>query len=130
MIACAAAGFVAYVPRDADAGELHRTILDALQGRTRIAAALFSTFAGHAGVPNGALAPLTRRENEVLALARHGYSNKVIARDLAISPATVKNHMHSILRKLQANGRGEAVAKAVLASQQFEPLRAPRLSYP
>lgn len=115
VFACAAAGFVAYVPRDGDAGELHRTILDALRGRTRIAAALFSRLANRIEVQRESISMLTRRENEVLALARRGFSNKIIARDLAISPATVKNHMHSILHKLQVNGRSEAAAKTPTA---------------
>src|SRR5262249_53882755 len=117
VFACAAAGFVAYVPRDGDARELRRTILDALNGRTRIAAALFGRLAGRRDVQREQLSVLTRRENEVLSLARRGYSNKIIARDLAISPATVKNHMHSILYKLQVNGRGEAVAKTAANEQ-------------
>lgn len=42
---------------------------------------------------------LTSREAEVARLVAGGLSNKQIARDLAISPATVKNHVHAILSK-------------------------------
>jgi ATP/maltotriose-dependent transcriptional regulator MalT len=58
-----------------------------------------------------ALPALTIRESEILALAEEGRSNKEIARVLAISCATVKNHMHNILQKLQVSRRGQAVAR-------------------
>ena len=46
---------------------------------------------------------LSSRESEILVLVGRGRSNKEIARQLAISVAMVKNHMHSILQKLQVN---------------------------
>ena len=51
------------------------------------------------------------RESEILALVEQGRSNKEIARQLAISVATVKNHMHNILQKLQVGRRGQAAAR-------------------
>jgi DNA-binding NarL/FixJ family response regulator len=56
---------------------------------------------------------LTARELEVLALLADGASNKVIARRLGISVHTAKFHVASILAKLDATGRTEAVAHAV-----------------
>ena len=55
---------------------------------------------------------LSRREREVLTLVAEGASNKAIARRLAISTHTVKFHIASLLDKLDAQGRGEAVALA------------------
>jgi DNA-binding CsgD family transcriptional regulator len=55
---------------------------------------------------------LTPRECEVLALLAEGASNKAIARRLAISVHTVKFHIASLLDKLDAEGRTEAVAQA------------------
>ncbi|MEM7352407.1 MAG: response regulator transcription factor [Acidobacteriota bacterium] len=55
---------------------------------------------------------LTRREKEVLQLAAKGQRNKEIARQLNISLATVKNHIHRILDKLQVRGRHEAIRRA------------------
>ncbi len=55
---------------------------------------------------------LTPRELDVLALIAEGASNKMIARRLAISVHTVKFHIASLLDKLDAEGRGEAVAQA------------------
>jgi two-component system, NarL family, nitrate/nitrite response regulator NarL len=49
---------------------------------------------------------LTERENEIAGLVRQGLSNKEIAQRLRISPATVKNHVHNILEKLELTSRG------------------------
>jgi DNA-binding NarL/FixJ family response regulator len=53
---------------------------------------------------------LTAREQEILALIDHGLSNKQIAEELRITAATVKNHVHSILEKLDVCRRGQAAA--------------------
>jgi LuxR family transcriptional regulator, regulator of acetate metabolism len=54
---------------------------------------------------------LTRRELDVLRLLADGSSNKAIADALVVSPGTVKFHVNSILRKLRAANRAEAVAR-------------------
>jgi DNA-binding NarL/FixJ family response regulator len=59
------------------------------------------------------VAPLSAREIEVLDLAARGNSNKIIARKLGISDQTVKNHISTILRKLEVNDRTEAVVYAL-----------------
>jgi DNA-binding CsgD family transcriptional regulator len=56
---------------------------------------------------------LTPRELEVLALMAEGASNKSIARRLGISVHTAKFHVGSLLDKLDATGRTDAVAQAV-----------------
>jgi two-component system, NarL family, nitrate/nitrite response regulator NarL len=53
---------------------------------------------------------LTRREREILDLVSEGRSNAEIAAALRLQYSTVKNHVHSILLKLDARGRGEAAA--------------------
>ena len=55
---------------------------------------------------------LTPRERDVLALMAEGASNKAIARQLGISVHTAKFHVGSILDKLDATGRTDAVAHA------------------
>jgi DNA-binding CsgD family transcriptional regulator len=55
---------------------------------------------------------LTSRELEVLALLAEGASNKVIARRLGISVHTAKFHVGSLIDKLDAIGRTDAVAHA------------------
>jgi DNA-binding CsgD family transcriptional regulator len=60
----------------------------------------------------GGDASLTPRELEVLALLAEGASNKMIARRLGISVHTAKFHVGSLLDKLDAIGRTDAVAHA------------------
>ncbi|MBM4447840.1 MAG: response regulator transcription factor [Chloroflexi bacterium] len=59
------------------------------------------------------IAPLTPREMEILRYIAQGYLNKQIAAELDISEQTIKNHVTSILRKLNANARTEAVVVAI-----------------
>ena len=55
---------------------------------------------------------LTPRELDVLALLAEGASNKTIAKQLGISVHTAKFHVASLLEKLDATGRTDAVAHA------------------
>lgn len=55
---------------------------------------------------------LTPRERDVLGLMAEGASNKAIARQLGISVHTAKFHVGSLLDKLDATGRTDAVAHA------------------
>ena len=55
---------------------------------------------------------LTARELDVLALMAEGASNKQIAKQLGISVHTAKFHVASVLEKLDATGRTDAVAHA------------------
>lgn len=57
-------------------------------------------------------AGLTTREREILALAAEGLRNGEIAKRLFLSQRTIDNHMSAILRKLGADNRVEAAAKA------------------
>jgi DNA-binding NarL/FixJ family response regulator len=59
------------------------------------------------------ISPLTPREIEILEYIAKGYLNKQIAAELGISEQTIKNHVTSILRKLNANARTEAVVVAI-----------------
>ena len=66
--------------------------------------------------PRGAAGPhgfdLTPRELDVLVLLAEGASNKTIAKQLGISVHTAKFHVGSLLDKLDATGRTDAVAHA------------------
>jgi DNA-binding CsgD family transcriptional regulator len=65
-----------------------------------------------AGAPAEQDAALTPRELEVLSLLAEGASNKAIARRLGISVHTAKFHVGSLLDKLDASGRTDAVTHA------------------
>ena len=58
-------------------------------------------------------AELSDRELEVLRLIANGYDNAQIAKELVISPKTVKNHISNILMKLQIENRIQAAVYAV-----------------
>jgi LuxR family transcriptional regulator, maltose regulon positive regulatory protein len=60
----------------------------------------------------GGVEPLTAREIDVLRLLAAGHSNQAIARELVVAVGTVKRHVNSILGKLQAQSRLQAVARA------------------
>jgi len=60
------------------------------------------------------ITPLSRRQTEILNQIAKGQPNKRIARTLGISEQTVKNHVTSIMDKLDANDRTHAVVLAML----------------
>jgi two-component system, NarL family, response regulator YdfI len=66
-----------------------------------------------AGKSNALIEPLTSREMEVLAILAEGGSNKEIASRLSISEHTAKFHVASIMGKLGATSRTEAVTLAI-----------------
>ncbi|MGW0481316.1 response regulator [Nonomuraea sp. NPDC003214] len=66
-----------------------------------------------AGLP--AVQPLTERELEVLRLVAEGYSNREIAQALFLAEGTVKNHVSTVLLKLGARDRTNAVLRALHA---------------
>ncbi|MEZ5666558.1 MAG: response regulator transcription factor [Alphaproteobacteria bacterium] len=61
---------------------------------------------------------LSAREEEILSHIVAGHANKVIARELDISEATVKSHVKSLLRKLQFSNRTQAAIWAVGSGRQ------------
>jgi DNA-binding CsgD family transcriptional regulator len=56
--------------------------------------------------------PLTTREKQILESVARGLQNKEIAKELSISLATVRNHVHNILEKLEVHSKLEAVSLA------------------
>jgi two-component system nitrate/nitrite response regulator NarL len=117
IIACAEAGVAGYVSGTGSAEDVvaavHRAVRGELLCSPRTAALLFSRMAVLSPKRGTATADnmLTRREHEIITLVEKGLSNKEIARLLRIGNATVKNHVHSILTKLQVRRRGEAAAQ-------------------
>lgn len=115
LIACAESGLSAFVDRNGTVNALVSAVLSAIKGELncspRITALICDRLASLAGVKAEASEPLTRREREVAALVAEGLSNKEIAIDLRIGPATVKNHVHNILDKLNVPRRAAIPAR-------------------
>lgn len=89
---------------------------DKVLNRTEVNSWLIEQFAKLAplGVPGDSrFVPLSAREMEILQHAARGSSNKEIAHALQISQQTVKNHISSILRKLDVKDRTEAAVYAL-----------------
>ena len=73
-------------------------------------AELVGTWASRTAAEAGqAIASLTPRQTEVLALLLKGLPNKLIARELNVSTETVKDHVAAVLRALNVNSRTQAV---------------------
>jgi two-component system, NarL family, nitrate/nitrite response regulator NarL len=116
LIACAEAGIFGFVTRDGSVDDLVASILSTVRGEVlcsaRLAGLLFQRVAALSGANHEAQqVVLTRREREIAELLGQGLSNKEIARSLRIAAATVKNHVHNILEKLNVTRRGEAAAR-------------------
>jgi len=66
------------------------------------------------------ISPLTSRESEILNYMAQGYLNKQIAELLGISEQAIKDHINSILRKLNANSRTQAVWAALTRAGKYD----------
>lgn len=117
VIKCGRAGFAGYVARDASIDTLCKSLSEIVAGRLAcppeisggLLRALFrrdprsdTSEIDHA---------LTRRESEVLHLLGRGLSNKEIGRELSLSVATVKHHVHHVLEKLKLSRRAQAMRR-------------------
>ena len=129
IIACAEAGVAACVTREASFDELVATIERVGSGESlcspQVAAVLLRRIAALAGERSAEpMSSLTSREREILDLIADGLSNKLIAQQLCIELATVKNHVHNLLEKLEVHNRHEAAA--LVQARQSQPLASGR----
>lgn len=115
------AGAVGYLLKDMKSEQLFTSIRTAARGEYILAPSAMSKLvekvtqleASKNREPDTSLIePLSQREIEVLSLIAIGFSNKEIALKLVISEGTAKNHVSSILSKLGARDRLQAVIKA------------------
>ncbi|MBN1862370.1 MAG: response regulator transcription factor [Dehalococcoidales bacterium] len=117
---------VACLSRNTAAEDLINTIRRASKGeypineslinRPRVAQRVLEQFRDVSSLNQGmetVIAPLTRREAQILNYVSKGNTNKQIADILGISEQTIKSHVSAILRKLNANDRAHAVALAM-----------------
>ncbi|MBI1205835.1 MAG: DNA-binding response regulator [Azospirillum sp.] len=117
----ASVGIAGYVHRDGSIDDLVNEVFHALRGELhcspRLAALLVERVARlssrerPAPAADNPVEGLTQRELKVLQFIDSGLSNKEIARALNISCATVKNHVHNILNKLNVKCRVQAVSR-------------------
>lgn len=108
-----ALGLRAALPRHATPGELVTAVRAVHAGLLAVHPDALAAPAMRSSSP--ASGTLTSREREILELIAEGASNRVVAARLAISRHTVKFHVASILAKLGARSRTEAVTLAVRA---------------
>jgi DNA-binding NarL/FixJ family response regulator len=107
-------GLRAALPPDATPGELAGAVRAVHAGLLALHPEALSRPSVAAAAPSTGLA-LTSREREILELIAEGASNRRIAARLAISRHTVKFHVASVLAKLGARTRTEAVTLALRA---------------
>jgi DNA-binding NarL/FixJ family response regulator len=112
------AGAAGYLLKDASADQLVGGIRAAARGESSISPRIASRLLAHMREEQATAAEavhpdLTERELEVLRLLAAGKANAEIAGELYISPKTVKNHIASILMKLQMENRIQAAVYAV-----------------
>ena len=142
------AGARGFVPKSAGVNDLFEVIESVWRGTPRcppaLAAKLYARLAELARSERrgqvSAISRLTTREAQVFAFLSAGHANKQIAAELGLSVSTVKSHVHKVLAKLQARGRGEvrrgrgtptfirgaAQARSVAAPGGFEATAGPR----
>ncbi|MBI3049548.1 MAG: response regulator transcription factor [Acidobacteria bacterium] len=115
LLTYAEAGIAGYVHAGASLDELIEVIESAARGELicspRLARELVRSLAALAGTraPDSPQARLTLRECQILALLEQHLSNKEIAIHLGIEVATVRNHVHNILKKLGVRRRHDAI---------------------
>ena len=114
------AGACGYLLKSATTGEIVSGITAAARGEALLSPSVAAKLLDRVRdtpvrpeVPDPASASLTDRELEVLKLLSSGMDNAEIGRTLFISPSTVKNHISSILLKLQIENRIQAAVYAV-----------------
>ncbi|MDR3671895.1 MAG: response regulator transcription factor [Holophaga sp.] len=113
------AGATSYLLKNVPAARLAEAIRASCHGLPILSPEITSSLSRQVEPP--ALPPgneLTAREKEVLGLMAAGLGNAMIARKLCISVNTVKNHVSSILAKMGASSRTEAVSRTLQADRK------------
>ena len=116
------AGAIGYLLKKVSAEELAEAIRAAHEGRSTIDSDAMQVLIQSAQQPPPLGHDLTKRERQVLVLLAEGQTNKEIAEELTLSPATVRVYVSNILSKLGASNRTEAARLALehkLVSSEF-----------
>jgi two-component system nitrate/nitrite response regulator NarL len=122
ILRCAEAGVAGYVCREASLDDLICVVQNAMRASLHCSPEIaWSLMRRVAALSADRQRPaeqmrLTVRESEIVALIEHGLSNKEIAGHLGIEVATVKNHVHNLLEKLNVHRRTQIARVAGISS--------------
>lgn len=108
------AGARGFVLKEAPMADLGRAVEMVAGGAVYVDPVLASTFARSGAADR--LQTLTQRERKILRLLADGHSNEEIGKRLFISAETVRTYVRKAMKKLEADTRTEAVAKALRQS--------------
>ncbi len=116
VLAAMRAGARGYILKGAARAEIVRAIETATEGGVifspGVARRVLKKFAHVEAHSEAPFPQLTNRERDILNSVARGLNNDAIARELTISPKTVRNHVHNIYSKLQVRTRAEAITHA------------------
>src|SRR6478609_3485699 len=111
-----ALGAAAYLSKEADRSTIFDAVVAVARGQTVLSPEIQSGLAAQIQLRETENRPvLSPREQEVLRLIAEGSSAPEIARQLHLSPSTVKTHLQSLYEKLGVSDRAAAVASAMRA---------------
>jgi two-component system NarL family response regulator len=102
------AGAKGYLVKGTAPQQIREAVRAVAAGKSLLPASVAAKFADSLARPE-----LSKREHQVLKYMANGRSNKEIGQTLSISENTVKAHVQSVLTKLDAMGRTEAIAIAI-----------------
>jgi DNA-binding NarL/FixJ family response regulator len=120
LVEAVRAGAVGYLTTDGDPHRFADALRGVVEGRPALSPAMVARLLAEMRTAPGAPSPggtrpdrrvslLTPRELEVMALLRRGLGTAAVARQLFITPATVRVHVWAVLRKLKVKDRGLAL---------------------
>jgi DNA-binding NarL/FixJ family response regulator len=115
VFAAMRAGARGYVLKDMDAEDFARAILTVGRGEALFSRGIATRMMTFFTEPRPLARPfpdLTDSERSVLRFLATGANNATIARELSLSPKTVRNYISNIFRKLQVADRGQAIVIA------------------
>ena len=114
LLSAIEAGCSGFLTKDRAVGEVAAAVRAAAVGESLISPAMLARLLPKLKPSRRSLgADLTEREREILGLLARGWTNRAIGEQLCLSVNTIRNYVQSILTKLDAHSKLEAVATAV-----------------
>jgi DNA-binding NarL/FixJ family response regulator len=114
LLSAIEAGCSGFLTKDRAVGEVAAAVRAAAVGESLISPAMLARLLPKLKPSRRSLgADLTEREREILGLLARGWTNRAIGEQLCLSVNTIRNYVQSILSKLDAHSKLEAVSTAV-----------------